>query len=64
MFVDDQFRDRIAVESGEPHVAIGRGLALSYAALINDPLPERMLALLVQLDEAPEDFATEETRRR
>jgi hypothetical protein len=51
-FVDDALGDRIAVESGEPHVAIGRILALKYDSTVGDPLPRRMLALLAQLDTA------------
>ena len=52
-----EFSDAIAVHSGEPAIAIGRILALSYDSLVADPLPERMQALLAQLDEAQEQLA-------
>jgi hypothetical protein len=47
----DQFSDGIWLDSGEPDVVLGRILAQEYGGALTDPLPEKMMDLLLQLDD-------------
>jgi hypothetical protein len=52
--VQDQFSDAIWLDSGEPDIVLGRILAREYGSSVTDPLPDRILALLSQLEETQE----------
>jgi hypothetical protein len=61
--VQDPFSDGIWADSGEPDIVLGRILAREYGGSVTDPLPDRILALLSQLDEMQEASGSEATSR-
>ena len=61
--VQDQFSDGIWLDSGEPDIVLGRILAHEYGSCVTDPLPDRIMALLSQLDETQETSDREATSR-
>jgi hypothetical protein len=51
------------LDSGKPDIVLGRILADEYGSSVTDPLPDRILALLSQLDEMQETSDGEATSR-